>query len=236
MNSITFYHFCVVFTQVLCYQPVEKRLLLTDPDVIMNELTRLQLRISQQDAKIAVLENTVDSGSTYTIWGRKACPSTATTLYSGYAAGGNSGHAGSAAESLCLPPDPEFNRTKITAGASHAIIYGAEYYSRNFFSPNGEDVPCSVCHSKSSAVLMIPGRNSCYHGWKPEYYGYLASGHYADAGASSYICIDINPENLNGGEKDVGGRNFFPVIVQCQPLQCPPYHQNYPLTCVVCSK
>lgn len=59
MNSITFYHFCIVFTQVLCYQPVEKRLLLTDPDVIMNELTRLQLRISQQDAKIAVLENTV---------------------------------------------------------------------------------------------------------------------------------------------------------------------------------
>ena len=83
---------------------------------------------------------------------------------------------------------------------------------------------------------MIPGRNVCYSGWNMEYHGYLSSGYYGYASSSSYACVDINPENLIGGEKNENGKLFYPVVSKCHPLQCPPYHDDYPLTCVVCSK
>ena len=106
----------------------------------------------------------------------------------------------------------------------------------HFFRPNGNDIPCSVCYTSAANTLMIPARDTCYGGWKRQYYGYLASGYYNQVAASSDICIHINPEDLNGGEQIHDGRYFYPVISKCLPLQCPPYHEDYPLTCVVCSK
>ena len=112
-----------------------------------------------------------------------------------------------------------------------------------YMEPNtGEEVSFLVmgrmCHAPYAitSILMIPGRNECYSGWNMEYHGYLSSGYYGYASSSSYACVEINPENLIGGEKNENGKLFYPVVSKCHPLQCPPYHDDYPLTCVVCSK
>ncbi|CAG2217819.1 unnamed protein product [Mytilus edulis] len=79
---------------------------------------------------------------------------------------------------LCLPNNPELsNRTS----PGYSLLVGTEYEDGNFFinGAQDEDVPCSLCRSRNtSSSIMIPGRQSCDHGWKTEYHGILASGSY----------------------------------------------------------
>lgn len=117
-------------------------------------------------------------------------------------------------------------------------MYGGEYHS-NFFASDSydEDVPCALCRATSaSSVIMIPGKNTCYSGWKLEYHGYLASGNHGHDVASSFVCVDINPEYILGGLTQNLGKLFYEVLAKCGTLKCPPYKNNHPLTCVVCSK
>jgi hypothetical protein len=153
----------------------------------------------------------------------------------GFAAGGFHSEDGASAKPVCLPPDPDFGKT---SGPDYGRIYGAEF-DDNFFAPdsNAEDVPCAVCRTiHASSVIMIPGKNKCYPGWQMEYYGYLASNYYLSKAAGTYECIDIQPEFLTGGKNNNNGKLFLNVLAKCGSLQCPPYKENYPLTCVVCSK
>ena len=118
-------------------------------------------------------------------------------------------------------------------------MYGAEYDSENFFKSNSmdEDVPCALCRSlHTSSSIMIPGKNVCHDGWKQEYHGYLSAADYRQTAQSSFACIDINPEYIFGGVENHQGKLFNSVIAKCGSLKCPPYINNYPLTCVVCSK
>ncbi|VDI47797.1 Hypothetical predicted protein [Mytilus galloprovincialis] len=176
-------------------------------------------------------------GTTYIRWGRKQCSNNNTELvYSGFAGGGYYGESGSAAEYVCLPPDP--NYVKTSGGADNGHMYGAEFNS-NFFASNanGEDVPCALCRTNpATSEIMIPGKNTCYSGWTLEYHGYLASGYYGHNVASAYVCVDIKPEYVMGGVDFHYGKLFFDVLTKCGSLKCPPYINNYPLTCVVCSK
>ena len=42
--------------------------------------------------------------------------------------------------------------------------------------PQNEDIPCAVCRSTSTTTtIMIPGKQTCYNGWKIEYEGFIAS-------------------------------------------------------------
>jgi hypothetical protein len=41
------------------------------------------------------------------------------------------------------------------------------------------------------------------------YYGYLASGYHDHAAASSFVCVDVNPEYLNSGVGDQNGKLFY---------------------------
>ncbi|CAC5406426.1 unnamed protein product [Mytilus coruscus] len=177
-----------------------------------------------------------DFGATYIRWGRKQCPSNRTELvYSGYAGGGKYSESGGASEYVCLPPDPNYSKTIVS---DHGRMYGAEFNS-NFFASNAddEDVPCALCRTtQATTVIMIPGKNTCYSGWKLEFHGYLASGYYGDAAASAYVCVDIQPEYIIGGVDQHLGKLFYNVATKCGSLKCPPYINNYPLTCVVCSK
>ncbi|VDH96285.1 Hypothetical predicted protein [Mytilus galloprovincialis] len=229
----------------------EKRLLLNDLDVMNNRLNRMegvvailnatvrqltsenhqqlltnqqqdiviqqqQTSIQQQEQTIKLLQNSFNS-------------------IKRYAAGGNYGEAGSAAEYVCLPPDPNYVKT---SGLGYGHMYGAEFYG-NFFASNAhaQDVPCASCRTTlSTSVIMIPGKNTCYNGWREEYHGYLSSGAYYHAAASAYLCVDINPEYIIGGVDRHLGKLFFDVLTKCGSLKCPPYINNYPLTCVVCSK
>ncbi|XP_071128101.1 short-chain collagen C4-like [Mytilus edulis] len=188
-----------------------------------------------QKEEIRQLQYDKGTGSTYIIWGRKQCLNITDTelVYTGYVGGGYNEQAGSPSQYVCLPRDPDFQGTSDNNGWH---MHGAENAS-NFIGIQDQDVPCSVCRKTgSTSILVFPGKNKCYNGWAIEYHGYLGSGYHGHAAASSYVCVDSHHEYLNAGDRNDEGKLFYPVLAKCGFLQCPPYRENYPLTCVVCSK
>ncbi|XP_076070774.1 uncharacterized protein LOC143042376 [Mytilus galloprovincialis] len=196
-----------------------------------------QALTQQQEQTNERMQSSVNSikslGTTYIRWGRKQCPSNNTELV--YSGGGHYANTGSAAEYVCLPSDPNYVKT---SGKDYGRMYGGEF-DDNFFASNAdnEDVTCALCRTTlSTSVIMIPGKNTCYRGWKKEYHGYLASRIYNHVAALAFVCVDINPENIIGGVNQNLGKLFYGVLTKCGSLKCPSYINNYPLTCVVCSK
>ncbi|CAG2216181.1 unnamed protein product [Mytilus edulis] len=232
-----------------------KRLLLNDPDVIGSRLSNLEKSIqemkaefgqekAQMQATISQLQTalthvTKDQGSVYVRWGRQQCSALNTELvYTGFASGQefqNGGHYGGPANYLCLPNNPELsNRT----GPGSSLLYGTEYENGDIFKKGAqdEDVPCALCRSQNtSTTVMIPGRQTCYSGWKMEYHGILGSNAY-EYKASSYICVDSDPEYVQGGERSNNENLIYPTTAKCGSLPCPPYGNNLLINCVVCSK
>ncbi|KAL3881105.1 hypothetical protein ACJMK2_027567 [Sinanodonta woodiana] len=184
-------------------------------------------------------------GAIYVRWGRTTCPSGNTELvYNGVAAGSYHEHDGAAANTLCLPYDPVWNKYSQSV-YNNSMIFGAEYASTSnlqFSMTNAEqlqnhNMPCSVCrsHSRNSA-FMLPARKNCYEGWHLEYQGYLMAGHYSFKAANEFICVDEAPEADPAGYRSEGGRWFYHVEAICGSLPCPPYVNGRELTCAVCSK
>lgn len=155
-------------------------------------------------------------------------------FFSGYAGGGGYAETGAGVDYLCMTPEPKYNKTK---GEDYGRLYGGEYES-NFWAHNAddEDVPCSLCRTSFATTVMIPGTYDCNNGWTKQYYGYLASGKHVHLASASFACVDIEPEYLNSGARDSDGVLFYSVTGKCGSLPCPPYVNNYPITCVVCSK
>ncbi|CAC5420847.1 unnamed protein product [Mytilus coruscus] len=117
---------------------------------------------------------------------------------------------GSAAAPICLPKDPDSVRTTCSGDNGH--IFETEFYS-DVFAPDR--------------------KNKCYTGWNMEYYGYLASNHYINPGGSC-ICIDIQPEYVSGESSwNTKSKLLYGFVAKCGSLNCPPYKQDHPLTCVV---
>ncbi|CAC5356435.1 unnamed protein product [Mytilus coruscus] len=112
---------------------------------------------------------------------------------------------------------------------------GGGYYAAHG-APAEPDVPCSVCHVEFGTTIMIPGKTTCNKGWKLEYAGNLAAGAAGHAAASTYLCVDMDPEYIHHGGHDYIGKLLYEVVGQCGSLPCPPYRHGYPLTCAVCSK
>lgn len=135
---------------------------------------------------------------------------------------------------LCLPNNPELSNRTVPG---HSYLYGAEY-EESTFGPNSrdEDVPCALCHRKNSTTsVMIAGRRTCYSGWQLEYRGRIASNAYKYR-ASSYVCVDLNPDYIPGGERSNDHSVLYTTGIKCGSIQCPPYHDNLEIFCVVCSK
>ncbi|XP_071126914.1 short-chain collagen C4-like [Mytilus edulis] len=214
-----------------------------------DKLTELQTKFDKSQSKLEQLGKRIDkigdqfsniknTGDNYIRWGRTSCPSGGTKLmYSGFMGGGYYKDPGGPARPICLPSQPNFLKT---SGGGGAFVYGTEFQS-GFFGPKAkyQDVPCAVCEVQAgSKTIMIPGRYKCYPGWKREYYGNLAAGYAKNNNhASAYICIDLKPEYIHGGNGGSNKANFLhDVVVRCGSLPCPPYHEGYPLPCVVCSK
>ncbi|VDI44163.1 Hypothetical predicted protein [Mytilus galloprovincialis] len=203
---------------------------------MQSTITHLQTELTQEKEKVSLLS---DRGSTYIRWGRKQCSGLHTEImYTGFASGQDyhrSNYYGGPANMLCLPNNPELNNR---TGTSYSFLSGTEYENGNFFV-NGaanEDVPCALCRSvNTSTSIMIPGRESCDSGWKLEYHGILASGHYGNK-PSSYICLDSHPEFLQAGEDDKNGHLLYATQTNCGSLACPPYVNNKAINCVVCSR
>jgi len=92
-----------------------------------------------------------------------------------------------------------------------------------------------MAQNMKNSSVMITGRKSCYPGWQVEYNGFLASDRISHS-ASSYICLDKNPEYVPGGQKDENGRRLYLTLIKCGALSCPPYKVNHMVHCVVCSQ
>ena len=156
----------------------------------------------------------------------------------GYAAGEKythgSSYTGGASNMLCLPSNPEPSNNTISASSQ---LYGTEYEDTQFGSGTyNEDVPCAVCRStNTSSSLMIPGRKSCFAGWKKEYDGIIASDAYVYA-SSSFISVDAHPTYTPGGSRNNNDNVIYVTAMKCGSLPCPPYTDNLEVFCVVCSK
>jgi hypothetical protein len=98
------------------------------------------------------------------------------------------------------------------------------------------DVPCAVCQVKSSSVVMVPGKNTCFKNFVKEYTGYLMAGHSTHKAASEYVCVDGEAEPASKSlAQNHNGKLFYFVRAKCGSLKCPPYKEGDDLTCVVCS-
>ncbi|XP_071145713.1 uncharacterized protein [Mytilus edulis] len=218
-----------------------KRLLLNDQDYAarIHQLeATVQTLVSEMISMQSAIKSPTQSGAVYIRWGKKTCPQLNGTelIYSGTVGGGWYGRTSSPAELLCLPHDPDFV-TKDSATKNpdwFSSLYGAEYQSGS--GPNDHDVPCAVCRaSHSASVIMIPGKTSCYTGWKTEYFGRMAASANYQKASSQYTCLDENPDALEAGGENKDGYQFFVVRAVCGSLRCPPFYDTALLTCVVCS-
>ncbi|XP_060590137.1 uncharacterized protein LOC132745279 [Ruditapes philippinarum] len=198
--------------------------------------------IEEKVRTIESMNSLAGTGNAYVRWGRTQCPENGTELvYKGYAGGSHYSNKGASANYLCLPEEPLWNVYE-DAEQTGGTVWGAEYelYGRNMnnFFEKGvaeHDVPCCVCRTNRASILMIPGRNKCYDGWTLEYEGYLSGGHDTHH-AAEFVCLDTEPEVVEGGHADKNGKLFYFAEARCGSLRCPPYVNGRELTCAVCSK
>ncbi|XP_062601852.1 short-chain collagen C4-like isoform X2 [Saccostrea cucullata] len=217
----------------------DKRLLLSDPQMMQVQLQEMQRRIQALEAQTSVRGS--GNGAVYTIWGRASCPAVngTATLYSGITGGGMY-NQGSGVTTLCLPHNPDSLPADFPALTDDhpgpAYIFGAEYQLNYKNVAYDDDVPCAVCHAQTStSALMIPAKLVCPQTWKLQYSGFL-SAERSDYKGSDYICVDLNPEYLEGTRAvNADGRLIFPVQARCGSLPCPPYKEKQYVSCVVCA-
>eukprot|EP00058_Branchiostoma_floridae_P004813 XP_002590301.1 hypothetical protein BRAFLDRAFT_76554 [Branchiostoma floridae] len=160
----------------------------------------------------------------------------------GVAGGTDHTQPGGGTNYQCLPTDPQWGRYQDGVQGAKALMYGAEYELNTNFpfgstSLQDDNVPCAVCYVPTrGSKLMIPARNTCPTGWTQEYHGYLMAEYYNHAGAKEYVCVDEQPEVIQGGHANHNGALFYPVEARCGSLPCPHYVEGRELTCVVCTK
>ena len=155
----------------------------------------------------------------------------------GLAAGSHYSHSGGAADTQCMPREPQWGN--VHPGQSGSYIYGSEYEpgvdgSTSIFGKNiqDQDVPCAVCEVKGrKTVNMFPARTSCYHGWHLEYYGYMMTSLHTQQRAN-VKCVDADPEVVPGQQASTNGDLFYFMEAAGQLS----YTGGKELTCAVCVK
>ena len=182
------------------------------------------------------------SGSLYTRWGRKTCPTDSQIIYSGIAAGSSHSNSGSGANTLCLTTSPQYgdhNDQNQEGSWLGGIRYQTSGYGlRTFSVVHSHRVPCSVCFlEEKSSNFMQPGNVTCPAGWHREYAGYLMAAHYSHW-KSNWACVDENPESL--GYTSSGFSYFYPVELICGSIKCNTgrdgsYYRYQEMSCAVCS-
>ncbi|CAC5409339.1 unnamed protein product [Mytilus coruscus] len=129
--------------------------------------------------------------------------------------GNHYNEGGSGSNFLCLPKNPEWKYYTSGQNDGTGRLYGVEYeiqtsklYSKSF---NDKDMPCAVCLTARSTVLMIPGKINCYKGWHKEFSGYLMSEYHTKSRSpSEYICVDEKLEFVPGGDSNRNEAVVYP--------------------------
>ena len=190
------------------------------------------------------------SGVSYILWGRSSCPQKSKLIYNGQIAGKHHSSFGGGTNYLCLPNNPEYDR-KASDGL-HTALRATHYRTFNAKS-NFHRATCAACETdKRVNHIMIPAKTSCPTSeWTLEYKGFIMSmAEYNTGGvddfldnyhATSYICVDSNPESLTSKPYDHNyGSLLYTTHVACSGTSglhnCPPYKPTTALSCVVCSK
>ena len=192
----------------------------------------------EQQIQNAKEQQSTNNGVVYTRWGRTDCPTTAIRVYMGRAAGAYYTHAGTAANYICLPHNPEYyNSTKKAIYA--ALVYGSEYetWGSPIANLGNHNVPCAVCYAERNAMIMVPAKITCPSQWTREYNGYLMASYYAQVSAKTFVCVDIDAQPVRGEAHNTAGALFYHArLGNCYGLDCPPYNTKKDLACVVCTK
>ncbi|XP_062569698.1 uncharacterized protein LOC134231755 [Saccostrea cucullata] len=192
--------------------------------------------LKEQHSKSQLENNSSSGGAIFVNWGKPKCPdNTSQMVYSGFLGGSEYSTKGAAVTNVCLSPDPIFGNWSILGSVN--VMYGSELdYDLVGHGTGTQDTTCAVCKSKiHSSVVMIPGRNECYPGWKKQYGGYLISGPTGNS-PKEIICFNEDPEFVVGGGDNDNGNLLYPIKAVCGSLQCPPYVNGELLTCAVCTQ
>ena len=196
-------------------------------------------------------------GVTFINWGRKSCPPTSKLIYEGQAAAPDYRTAGSGANYLCLPSDPQYD-PKSPSKAHHSLLTKVWYEDINYPSafPGTPSirhlVPCAVCEAVQRVThAMIPAAVKCPSSeWTTEYKGYIMSSANIDKSSvkltdhfsrTTFICVDENSESFDSKPfTSYSGSPIFFTRVQCSGDgalgNCPPYKADKALSCVFCTK
>ena len=182
-------------------------------------------------------------GVVYTRWERKSCPTGAELLYEGITGGSHYTQPGGGANYVCLPKIPQYMSAALPPGGPSEHVnqmHGSEYQVVNDIFPGKHDhnVPCAVCYATNRITkLMIPARIECPDSsWTREYKGYLMADRHDFPRNAAYECVDEDPESVDGSEGNTDGALFYFTRSTCNGLPCPPYVNNWAITCVVCTK
>ena len=164
-------------------------------------------------------DNKLNGGAVYVRWGKKSCPEGAHLVYSGQAGGNDHLNKGGGSNYLCLPNDPDNGKPYSYANDA---LYGAEYELNGNRRPSGfgnfhdQDVPCAVCRRKATSyVLMIPGKQTCYSGWKAEYTGFLMTEYIGHNNNKDYVCVDKDAEPIDSDSSNKNGALLYVVRTTC---------------------
>ena len=199
--------------------------------------------IANREVVCVVCSPLTRSGSVYTRWGRKSCPSSSELVYTGQTAAALHSHSGSGANTVCLVDGAKASYLNYNdANNEGALLYGVTYQTSGYGlgtlnSLHNQLVPCSVCFASDRfSSFMLPGNTSCPRGWDKEYSGYLFSAHYSHKKVN-WLCVDESPESNGAGS---GGQGIvYPVEIECGSIKCGSsagdYVSNRELTCAVCN-
>lgn len=127
----------------------------------------------------------------FTAWGDSACPSGATTLYSGFAFANHYQHAGNGLP-ICL-------KKNVNPGIPRAyqgdIVYGVSVQGGAGVHPgqiaNNVRLACSECTTTGGMCFELLGDQTCPTGFTAEYSGYMYGGHYTHS-RMNRLCVDQN--------------------------------------------
>ncbi|KAL4236734.1 hypothetical protein ACF0H5_005118 [Mactra antiquata] len=206
-----------------------------------NTVETLKESLRQSENEMKDLSRKIKaSGSVYIRWGRSECQDEAEIIYKGFTAGKKYSDKAGGSDTICLPEDPSWSNFTTGTDGGRGYVYGTEI---DISEPSGvfenrvneQDIPCAACHTKTSSVVMIPGRSHCYTGWHLEYSGYLMTAFHGHHGPHNHVCVDHHPESLHRGEANDNQHILYVAVSKCGSLPCPPYGENKELACVVCS-
>jgi len=174
--------------------------------------------------------------STFVRWGAMTCPTTASLVYSGFAAGAHHGHQGGGANMICLTDEPSDAPDTHTGSQNHAMLYGTEYEAHygnaDANSKNNKNAGCTTC-SYDGATYVTWGSVQCTPGHDLLYSGNVMASHHGHW-KSEWVCVDEKREAHTEGVTNRHHNLWYLAEYECGSLPCGPYTQNKEVACAVC--